>query len=92
MNDKQDLKSLKPVVTQKNAFEALKNAIVIYNKLEKQFPKFNDMDAVFFNSALAHLQTKQTERAKELYNRLIAEHPKSSLIPDALLEVGEIYY
>ncbi len=92
MNEKQDLKSAKPVVTQKNAFEALKSAIVIYNKLEKQFPKYSDMDAVFFNSAIAHLQTKQTERAKELYNRLIAEHPKSSLIPDALLEVGEIYY
>ncbi len=92
LNQKPDLKSAKPVVTQKNAFEALKNAIGIYNQLEKQFPKYKEMDAVFFNNALAHLQTKQNERAKQLYDRLIAEHPKSNLVPDALLEVGEIYY
>ena len=91
LNDKL-LKTDKAVAPQKNAIDALKNAIVVYNRLEKQFPKYKEMDAVFFNSALAHLQTKQSERAKELYNRLIAETPRSSLIPDALLEVGEIYY
>ncbi len=92
LNQKLDLRSAKPVVTQKNALESLKSAIVIYNQIEKQFPKYKDSDAVFFNNALAHLQTKQTERAKELYNRLTSEHPKSALVPDALLEVGEIYY
>ncbi len=86
------LKSEKQLPPQKNAIESLNSAIVIYNQLEKQFPKFQEIDAVFFNSALAHLQTKQTERAKVLYNRLIKETSKSPLVPDALLEVGEIYY
>lgn len=74
------------------AQEALKSAIQIYNKIEKEFPKYRDMDSVLFNNALAHLQTKQTEKAKNLYLKLIADHPRSQLMPDALLEVGEIYY
>lgn len=82
----------KTQVTQQKAVESLKSAIQIYNRLEKEFPKYQNLDAVLFNSAIAHLQTKQTERAKELYNRLTKEFAKSNLIPDALLEVGEIYY
>ena len=82
----------KTQVTQLKAVESLKSAIQIYNRLEKEFPKYPNLDAVLFNSAIAHQQTKQTERAKELYNRLTKEFTKSNLIPDALLEVGEIYY
>jgi cellulose synthase operon protein C len=92
MNDKADSKLNKLGVQNQKSVESLKNAITIYNKIEKEFPKYNDMAAVLFNSALAHLQTKQTERSKELYDKLITEHPKSNLMPDALLEVGEIYY
>lgn len=76
----------------KRAQESLKLAIDIYNKIEKQFPRYSDMDSVLFNNALAHSQIKQLERAKDLYNKLTSQHPTSSLVPDALLEVGELYY
>lgn len=79
-------------VQNQKAQDALKNAIAIYNKIEREFPKYKEMDSVYFNNALAHLQTKQVEKAKELYNKLTQNYPKSPLIPDALLEVGEIYY
>lgn len=71
---------------------ALKNSIKIYNRLQKEFPKYKNLDAVYFNNALAHLQTKQTEQARNLYDQLVAKFPDSTLIPDTLLEAGEIYY
>ncbi len=92
LNERFDKKLNSLGVQNQKAIGSLKSAILIYNKIEKEFPKYKDMDATLFNNALAHLQTKQTERAKELYNKLISEYPKSNLIPDALLEVGEIYY
>lgn len=79
-------------VQSQKSIEALKAAIEIYNKIEKQFPNYKQLDEVFFNNALAHSQTKQLERAKDLYNKLTHQFPKSVLVPDTLLEVGEIYY
>ncbi|MFZ3231383.1 MAG: tetratricopeptide repeat protein [Pseudobdellovibrio sp.] len=84
-------KAQAPTVSQK-AQESLKVAIQIYNRIEKEFPKYKELDAVLFNNAIANQQTKQAERAKELFNKLVNEHPKSALLPDALLEVGEVYY
>ena len=72
--------------------EALRAAIAVYNRIQNEYPKYKDLDAVYFNNALAHLQTKQTEKAKNLYDQLITNFPKSALLPDTLLEVGEIYY
>lgn len=74
------------------AQEALRNAVTIYDRIEKNHPHYKNLDAVYFNSALAHLQTRQVERAKELYDRMIKQFPKSSLVADALLESGEAYY
>ncbi len=79
-------------VQSQKSIESLKLAIDIYNKIEKQFPNYKQLDEVLFNNALAHSQTKQIERAKDLYNKLTHQFPKSFLIPDALLEVGELYY
>lgn len=72
--------------------EALKNAILVYTKLLTHYPKYVNLDAVYFNNALAHLQTKQTDKARTLYDQLISQFPKSPLVADTLLEVGEIYY
>ncbi len=72
--------------------EALKSAIVVYDRIQKDFPKYENLDAVYFNNALAHLQTKQTDKARTLYDQMISLFPKSTLVPDTLLEVGEIYY
>lgn len=80
-----------PNVSQK-AQESLKNAIVIYDRIEKNFPKYKELDAVLFNNAIAHQQTKKIDRSKELFNKLVSQFPKSALLPDALLEVGELYY
>lgn len=76
----------------KAALDALNNAMSIYNRIQTSFPKFPRIDEVLFNNALAHSQTNRMNVAKSHYSQLINEHPKSPLIPDALLEVGELEY
>lgn len=71
---------------------SLKEALKIYDQIQHRFPKFEDLDFVLFNSALARLQLKETEKAKSLYAQLINQFQRSTLLPDALLELGEIYY
>ncbi|AZZ37209.1 adventurous gliding motility protein U [Bdellovibrio sp. qaytius] len=92
LNDGSTNKLDKLGVQSQKSIESLKLAIEIYNKIEKQFPNYAQLDEVLFNNALAHSQTKQIERSKDLYNKLTHQFPKSMLIPDALLEVGELYY
>ncbi len=70
----------------------LKDAIVIYDLLEARFPKYSKSDAVLFNNALANSQITKISKAQNLYIKLIQNHPKSILISDAYLEVGELYY
>lgn len=74
------------------ANQALRQALKIYDQIASRFPNFKDLDFVLFNSALAHLQLKETEKAKTLYGQLISRYPNSILIPDALLEFGETLY
>lgn len=74
------------------AHEALKQALKIYDQIRLRFSNFKDLDYVLFNSALARLQLKEAEKAKALYSQLIAQYPNSVLVPDALLEFGEILY
>ena len=90
MYDKADKKLLQTGVQTQKSQQALKNAIVVYNRIESNYPKYKDLDAVYFNNAMAHQQTKQIERAKTLYNNLVSQFPKSPLVPDALLENGDI--
>ena len=79
-------------VRPKAAMEALNNAISIYNRIQSAFPKFDRIDEVLFNNALANSQVNRTNVAKAYYTQLINEHPRSILLPDALLEVGELEY
>ncbi|MGZ3690988.1 MAG: tetratricopeptide repeat protein, partial [Pseudobdellovibrio sp.] len=74
------------------AGEALKQALQIYNQIINRFPKYHDLDYVYFNSALANAQLKNMELAKTHYLHLVKNFPESELVPDALLEVGEIFY
>ena len=71
---------------------SLKLAISVYEDIRHNYPQFHDMDYVLFNSAMAHSQINKIEKAQALYTQLIANHSHSKLIPDALLELGELYY
>jgi len=72
--------------------DAIKRAVAIYTKLEKEHPNFKDMDAVLFNNAFAHQQIGKGTEASVLFNRLVDKFPKSPLIADGTLALGELLY
>ncbi|QDK37329.1 tetratricopeptide repeat protein [Bdellovibrio sp. NC01] len=80
-----------PVPNEKGA-EAIKRAIKIYNKIEAEFPGFKQMDSVLFNNAFAHQQVGQFKESDNLYARLLQKFPKSPLVPDGTLALGELLY
>lgn len=79
-------------MTQQKTKDALKQALQIYSQILNRFPNYSDLDYVLFNSALAYSQLHELEKSKKHYLQLVQQFPKSDLIPDALLEVGEIFY
>ncbi|WII72040.1 tetratricopeptide repeat protein [Bdellovibrio sp. 22V] len=91
----QDTKLMKlspfPVPNEKGS-EAVKRAIKIYTKIELDFPNFKQMDAVLFNNAFANQQVAQYKQSEQLYHKLLSRFPKSPLIADGTLAVGELLY
>ncbi|GIL18584.1 MAG: hypothetical protein BroJett040_23350 [Oligoflexia bacterium] len=81
-----------PQIREQSAINHLKQAIQIYNKIEKEWPKYSDMDSVLFNNAFANQQIHQRKIAEDLYLRLVNKYPQSQLIPDARLSLGEMNY
>jgi TolA-binding protein len=84
-------KSSFPIPNEHGA-DAVKRAIAIYTRLEKEHPNFRDMDAVLFNNAFAHQQIGKGSEASALFNRLVDKFPKSPLIADGTLALGELLY
>jgi TolA-binding protein len=72
--------------------EAVKRAIKIYTKIEHDFPGFRNMDSVYFNNAFANQQIGLQKQSIVLYERLLKDYPKSQLVPDGTLALGELLY
>ncbi len=81
-----------PEAQGETAINNLKKAIDIYAKIDREFPKFKDMDSVLFNAAFASQQIGQKKQAEVFYMKVVTSHPKSSLVPDAHLALGELKY
>lgn len=81
-----------PAVTSESAIESLKRAIQVYTKIEREFPRYKEMDAVYFNNAFASQQIKLSKNAEALYFKMVNQFPKSVLVPDAYLALGEMAY
>ncbi|WP_413288023.1 tetratricopeptide repeat protein [Bdellovibrio sp. HCB337] len=80
-----------PIPNERGA-DAIKRAISVFSRIEKENPNFKDMDAVFFNNAFAHQQIGKSKEASILFTRLVEKYPKSPLIADGTLALGELLY
>jgi TolA-binding protein len=80
-----------PVAEAKGA-DWLQKAIKTYNIILTQFPKFAETDSVLFNSAFAYQQLNQKKNSEGNYKTLIERFPNSTILPDALLALGELLY
>lgn len=80
-----------PVPNEKGA-DSIRASIEIYNKIEKNFPNYKDLDSVLFNNAFAHQQIKLNRVAEVLYKKLEEKFSKSPLRADGLLALAELLY
>lgn len=70
----------------------IKRAVGLYLDIQKRFPRFRALDTVTFNAAYAYQQIGDDKLAEAQFKTLLSKHPGSSLVPDSLLSLGEIYY
>ena len=70
----------------------IRKAIAEYGKINTKFPKYRELDQVMFNKAYAHLQIGEKDLAEKTFISLLKKKPKSKLVPDAYMAVGEINF
>lgn len=79
-------------VSGESARQSLQKAVQVYTKIEKEFPRFSEMDAVLFNNAFASQQLGMKSNAEALYLKVVGKYPRSILVPDSQLALGEMKY
>jgi branched-chain amino acid transport system substrate-binding protein len=68
------------------------NALVLYNEYLDRFPDRPMADAALMRIGAIHVALGNNDSARNIYNRLIAEYPKSYFVPDARIEIMVTYY
>ena len=68
----------------------IEEAIRIYGEIQRRFPQYREIDAVYFSNAFAHQQTNKETRSLDLYQKLITEFPRSRYLAEAHMGRGEI--
>lgn len=90
-DNKSKVMSSFPIPDEKG-IDSVKKALEIYNKILRDFPKFEEYDSVLFNSAFALQQLNQKKLSENNYKKLIENFPKSKLMTDSLIALGELLY
>jgi TolA-binding protein len=62
-----------------------------YKILEK-YPTAPFNDKIIYRIAICHLEENNLERAKEFFNKLLAEYPKSDYLLESHFRLGEYYF
>ncbi|HAA56245.1 MAG TPA: hypothetical protein DCE42_15890, partial [Myxococcales bacterium] len=85
-------KAPKPDLLKSNAYRS--QAITIYRKLLKKFPKYSRADEVMFYLGLNLMETKRHKEGLSRFKTLIKQFSKrgSRFIPDAYTALGEYYF
>ncbi|MGZ3693987.1 MAG: tetratricopeptide repeat protein [Bdellovibrionota bacterium] len=88
-----DVTSRRSDVKNKEAsvFASLRASNVYLELLRKEYPSWSP-DAVLFNLAENHSKLKENDRAEKYYREVIARFPKSSVVADSLLSLGNLYF
>lgn len=67
-------------------------AIEIYKRIVRGFPRYPRLDSVLFALGYNFQRKEQPENAKKIYGQLIQRYPRSPHVPDTLLNFGEILF
>ena len=77
---------------EKKLEEYRKEAIKAYATLVQDHPNFKRMDEVLFALGFSLDEMKQSDKAREVYYRLIKNFPESKFVPNAYLSFAEHYF
>lgn len=70
----------------------LTRAVEIYEEIQRRYPHYSELDAVYFNNAFLRQQLSQEKVAEKLYKALLKDFPESILVPDTHLAIAEMFY
>ncbi len=91
-NSEQILSSAPKLVKDASEAKEIRKAISIYERIQRDFPRYTGMDLVIFNNAYAYQQLGNDKAAEQLYVRLTSQHKDSFLVPDSYVAIGELNY
>jgi len=77
---------------QKKLDEYRKESIKAYAQLVQDHPNMKRMDEVLFALAFSLDEMKQSDKARDVYYRLIKNFPESKFVPNAYLSFAEHYF
>jgi TolA-binding protein len=84
-------KSKPPKATYNESEAYLQSAVATFRKMSNTFASNPRVDAILFSLA-GVLNRLNDDNAMLYYKQLVANHPKSPLLPDAYLAMGEYYF
>jgi tetratricopeptide (TPR) repeat protein len=92
--DKNKVKQLQAqqAEAQKKLDEYRKESVKAYAQMVQDHPNFKRMDEVLFALAFSLDEMKQSDKARDVYYRLIKNFPESKFIPNAYLSFAEHYF
>lgn len=92
-NSAQTLLSMIPKTIKNESSQGkLKQAVNIYEEIERRYPNYSELDSVLFNNAFLRQQLNQDKDAERIYRSLLKRFPESILVPDTHLALAEMYY
>lgn len=71
--------------------ESLRSSNKYLTLLRKEYPTWTP-DAILFNLAENHTKLKEAPQAEIFYREIISKYPKSSVVADSLLSLGNLYF
>ena len=80
-----------PKASYKRSEASLYNAVQVFRRLVSKFPTHPRTDAALYSLART-LGRLDDDNSVQYYKQMITSHPRSPLIPDAWLAMGEFYF
>ena len=81
-----------PTIDTKKSDVHKKEALGLYSRILKDYPKYPRKDEVLFVLAYNTYDLGDKKAAVQQYNALIKQYPKSKFVPDAYVAMGEYFF
>ena len=89
---KYDKSRREAVAAQQIVVKSRENAIKYYTRMKKDYPDYSKIDEILYYLAYEYEQSKDLDRARNVYLELIEKAPNSPYVPNAYLAFGELFF